>query len=462
MSEDQVKQKPFIDKVFDFFCSVKLSIFVLFALAVTSIFGTVIEQGKEAANYIAEYGSTWGGMINVFNLGDMYHSWWFQVLLALLMVNITFCSIKRMPAAIRQMNDKDPLYDKREKSVAIHEKNQIAVSGSDLSAAAEKVASVIGAKAGKVYRGEADGSFYVMGSRGGWARMGVYVTHFSLFLFTLGAIVGLMTGFKGAINIVEGQTAKEIYDRAQQKLVPIGFSVRCDSFAVSYYPNSGRVKDYTSVLTVIDDGKEVETKTIEVNDPLIYNGYYFYQSSYGRSGFNGVFVTIAGPDRNYLYTNTFVGNGKRLQLPGNTEFVIRDVREDQGANGPAGLVFGISNGMNLVGSGTAYEASLGRAWYPVGQYQVRVDKIDWLEYTGLQVARDPGVPIVWAGCILITIGLVISFFVSHRRVWVKVSKSDKGVTLSVVGNASRNRVSFETWFNELCEELQDGFEKKKG
>jgi hypothetical protein len=43
---------------------------------------------------------------------------------------------------------------------------------------------------------------------------------------------------------------------------------------------SGMVKDYFSDLVVIKDGKEVLKKTIQVNDPLYYGGYHFYQSSY--------------------------------------------------------------------------------------------------------------------------------------------------------------------------------------
>jgi hypothetical protein len=45
-------------------------------------------------------------------------------------------------------------------------------------------------------------------------------------------------------------------------------------------PQNRMVKDYFSDLVVIKDGKEVLKKTIEVNDPLYYGGYHFYQSSY--------------------------------------------------------------------------------------------------------------------------------------------------------------------------------------
>ncbi len=46
------------------------------------------------------------------------------------------------------------------------------------------------------------------------------------------------------------------------------------------YLAAGMVKDYFSDLQVIEDGKVMLEKTIEVNHPLYYGGYHFYQSSY--------------------------------------------------------------------------------------------------------------------------------------------------------------------------------------
>ncbi len=42
-----------------------------------------------------------------------------------------------------------------------------------------------------------------------------------------------------------------------------------------------QIKDYKSDLTVLDEGSVVAEKVIEVNDPLHYGGYHFYQRSYG-------------------------------------------------------------------------------------------------------------------------------------------------------------------------------------
>ena len=44
----------------------------------------------------------------------------------------------------------------------------------------------------------------------------------------------------------------------------------------------GQISDYKSDLTVLEEGREVARKTIEVNDPLHYGGYHFYQSSYDQ------------------------------------------------------------------------------------------------------------------------------------------------------------------------------------
>lgn len=40
------------------------------------------------------------------------------------------------------------------------------------------------------------------------------------------------------------------------------------------------IKDYKSILEVVNNGKIVKQKTIEVNKPLFYGGYHFYQNTF--------------------------------------------------------------------------------------------------------------------------------------------------------------------------------------
>lgn len=456
MSE-QKKQKSFVDKAYDFLSSVTLSILVLIGLAITSIIGTVLQQNAEPSEYVASYGEKWAAIIQSLNLHDMYHAWWFQVLLALLLLNITFCSLKRLPHAIKLMKDRDPVFDGR--PVAIHERRELRANA-PVAGTAEKVSALLATKVGKVERAEKDGAIYLFSSRGAWSRMGVYVTHFSLFLFAVGALIGTQWGFKGAVNIVEGQTATEVYDRAQGKMVPIDFGVRCDKFTLEHYPD-GRPKGYLSDLTVFENGREVVKKRIRVNDPLIHNGFYFYQSSYQKIGVKSVKATVAGPDRQIIATAALLEEGTNgIKLPDGTELALLEMWKDKrDPNGPTGIILATHQGGRILQRGVAFPPMQEQSWWPVGAYQVRLDEVNELYYTGLQVAKDPGVPVVWAGCILITFGLLISFFLSHRRVWAKISTKGSATEVLLAGNASRNRIAFEHWFETLAQEARETFEK---
>lgn len=71
-------------------------------------------------------------------------------------------------------------------------------------------------------------------------------------------------------------------------------------------------------------------------------------------------------------------------------------------------------------------------------------------YTGLQVAKDPGVWVVWVGCILMMVGIYIAFFMSHRRIWVKIE--NRNVTIG--GNASKNQGGFQLFMERLTTKLK--------
>ena len=84
-------------KLYDFFSSVKLAIFLLLTLAITSIVGTIIEQQQDPEKYLMEYGQTTYKILKFLGFTDVYHSWWYISLLTLLAVNLVVCSIKRLP-----------------------------------------------------------------------------------------------------------------------------------------------------------------------------------------------------------------------------------------------------------------------------------------------------------------------------------------------------------------------------
>jgi cytochrome c biogenesis protein len=75
--------------------------------------------------------------------------------------------------------------------------------------------------------------------------------------------------------------------------------------------------------------------------------------------------------------------------------------------------------------------------------------------TGLQVVKDPGVWTVYIGCLMMIVGLIIIFFMAHRRVWVFVEKREKGTGIFLSGNSNKNKIGFEKDVARLVE----GFEE---
>jgi ResB protein required for cytochrome c biosynthesis len=92
-----LKQKDsFADQIWMFFASVKLTVYTLVLLALTSIVGTVVLQNGSPEAYIRLYGPGLYNMILVLDLDRMYQAWWYLLLMVVLCVNIVVCSIDRL------------------------------------------------------------------------------------------------------------------------------------------------------------------------------------------------------------------------------------------------------------------------------------------------------------------------------------------------------------------------------
>ena len=88
-------------------------------------------------------------------------------------------------------------------------------------------------------------------------------------------------------------------------------------------------------------------------------------------------------------------------------------------------------------------------------------KVEEIYSTGLQVTKDPGVWVVWLGCLIMVGGLIVTFFISHRRVWVLLSPNGKETNITIVGSTNRNLIAFERDFQKLTEGIRAGLGKKQ-
>ncbi len=83
------------NKVWQFFCSVKLAVVIILVLVVACILGTVILQEKTLDTYTAKYGYGLATFFRIIQLDNVFHSYWFAFLLVLLCANLICCTIKR-------------------------------------------------------------------------------------------------------------------------------------------------------------------------------------------------------------------------------------------------------------------------------------------------------------------------------------------------------------------------------
>jgi len=434
-----------MDRVWDFFISVKLAIVTLIVLAAASILGTIIEQNQPPEKYHKIYEDWAFALMERINLFDMYHSVWFLFILVLFTVNLSCCTIDRFPKMLKVVrNPRTKLDGSLEKSLSLSDRWK---RKGPLSEWAGKYSEALAASFAKPKVTEDGGEVHLYAETGVASRFGVYVTHLSIVIIFIGAIVGNVLGFKGYVNIPEGEAVAQVPVRGGTLMQDLGFTVRCNSFRLETYP-SGQPKAYISDLTVIDGGRETVRKTIVVNDPLQYKGIWFYQSSYGQAGGTKAQVAVSRKD------GTPMGG---LALAPNEPVPVDGY----------GTVRGVNYDQNFQGNGPALQVVVEKPGQPAASFWLfqaspnldrqRADSLVFSFaglsskfFTGLQVAKDPGVNIVWLGCALMVIGLIMAFFLSHQRVWIRLAQGTDGrVEVVLAGSASRNRLAFEKKFEKL-------------
>jgi len=448
--------------LWDFFCSLKLTVTVLILLAVTSIIGTVVQQNLDPQEYLKFYEESTYHLLVKLQFTDMYHSWWFMGLLVLFSINLIACSIKRLPRVWRTVTQPvlvadDSLYK------TLSNIDELLVKDSPANAR-EKLKSFLGQHFSEPVVTERDDRIYLYAEKGAWARFGVYVTHLSILLIFMGAIVGSLWGYKAFVNIPEGSAISKIWPRTGGEPIQLGFEVRCDDFNVSFY-DSGRPREFKSLLTILEDGKpvseELTRRPIVVNDPLSYKGITFYQSSYGPTG---------DPELKFRVRHVASGETAELsvamnkvaQLPGGGAFRVVNFTPTFQNFGPAAQLEVMPGAGHQHRDGEQHQFVVLQAFPEFdarrgGEYVFSLLDFEQRYFTGLQATKDPGVWIVWAGCALMVIGSLVAFFMSHRRIWVTIQAVDNKTGVKIGGSAHRNQPAFELFFDELKKNLKEEF-----
>jgi len=470
------EKKDIFESIWHFLASVKLAIFVLITLALSSIIGTIVEQKAEPAQNLALLSKFFGDsaaptVYNIFaKLGfmDMYGSWWFTSFLVIFSINLIVCSIDRFPKTWRVINTpQKPLSANAIKSMPVKKEHSFKVS---LTTAKDEFINVLKASRYHVSEATEEDSVRLYTQKGKYARLAVYVVHLSIILIFIGAIIGIRYGFKGYLNLPEGSSSSVLYE-SPTKSIPLGFTVKCNWYETEYYEGGDTPKEFHSELVVIENGREVLKKVIQVNDPLTYKGITFFQSNYGvmpnAVGQFAIDITPAGGQEKRVWLKF----GDIFEIPGTgIKGRIHDFSPALTRDRNTGRL--ISYSENMVNPAVAIEflppdGNSFIGWilkrYPEtsaipGGHSVKLADYWGVEYTGLQVSKDPGVWMIYLASILMCISLYICFFVSSKRIWIDITGDKKAVNVTVGGSTNRNRLNFEIEIDRILAHVSQAIE----
>ncbi|MFD0905173.1 cytochrome c biogenesis protein ResB [Actinomadura sediminis] len=486
--------------------TMRTALILLFLVALGSVPGSVFPQRGQAPEDVALYleeHKTIGPWLDKFSMFDVFAAPWFAAIYILLFVSLAGCVIPRAAKHYRSMRARPP--------AAPRNLRRLPQSASfETDAAAEDVLEdARRALRGKRFRVDVDGGA-VSAEKGYLGETGNLVFHLALLalLFALG--LGNLFGYRGNILLTEGDTfanSLSLYDQfepgrvfSSDDLPP--FTVRLEDFQAEYQEEGdsrGQATDFTAKVHFRDDpGDEEKAYDLKVNHPLVVGGAKVYLLNHGYSPVftvkdaNGnvafqdavpflpmetrnytsegvVKVPDAQPEQLAFYAimwPTAVATKDGEQIVSAFPAPLRPVVTITSFKGDVGLDEGtpqsvyklegigetlqpIKDGQKLLEPGDTFEL-------PDGAGTIEFEGVR--EWASLSVNRDPGRIPALVASILAVAGVVASFMVRRRRMWVRAAAGKGGRTVVEVGGLTLGSATSE--FDDIVAALrgpeQDG------
>jgi cytochrome c biogenesis protein len=446
-----------LDGLWRLLTSMRFAMVLILAIAVLGVVGSLVIQAPAGVltdaeakadwiNGIRPRFGGWTGLMDQLQLFEIFNSIVFRLLVAALTVSLVACSVHRIPGMIRTATK-----PRLEIGPGFFEHAPQHESIVVRHSAAETLEIVQRALRARRYRTLAsdDGTIHLYADRFRWAPFAGLIGHLSLVVILAGAIVGSAFGYRdSSFTLAEGATLPVAAES--------GLSIKLIDFSDTYYATTGAPSDYASQVVLYKDGNEVARHTIRVNDPLRYGETTFYQAFFGSAAV----MTVKDAKGNVL-----VSQG--VPLAWRTTADDRPVGSVSipGTNYVAWVVGTLGNGdptikpgqmqVELYGStdGTPVAQQVLDQGKPttIGDLTVTFDRET--QFTGLNVARDPGVILVWLGAVLLFVGFVIRFTLPHKRLWARIVPRHGGAVLGMASLGNRD-AALGTEFEQLVNDVR--------
>ena len=450
-------------KIWQTLGAIKTGVILLILAVILSAAGTVILQrpATEADEMQRAYSPQVLRLLDGLGLTDVFHAWWFVLLLSLVSLSIIIASVQRFPSAWRFFSRPYKSPDESFRKALPTHKLIPTIDEEAALSVAERALQKAGFRPERIVR---ENGFSLFGERNRLSEMAVYIVHISLLLILLGGSIDALFGWRAFVTLTRGQQSYQVQPQnGSTRNLP--FAIRCDGAGQENYAD-GTPKRWWSDLSVLKDGKVVLRKQIVVNDPLVYRGIRFYQASYGKTGKIDKLVLTATPRDGHAPRDITIALDKTVPLDADTTVRLAEFIPDYVVGD--GQVYARSNELQnpaahlVVQSKKSGEAI--NVWLPPipgveqnasSSYTFEGKDIQMAYFTGLEVSHEPGQWSVWAGVVLMGIGLAVVFYLVHVRVWAVPVRDARGqLKLWIGGTANKNKEAFEQRFRNLVETIE--------
>lgn len=463
----QTYNKTIVDKIWNFFSSVKVGVWLIVIALVSTAIGTILPQEAYIPNTVAAseyYEKAYGTLGKVYYLLGLHHlfsSWWYLLIIGMLGISILIASIDRFFPLYRSLKNQ-----KVERHNSFLERQRIfgvtKKPGQEIDL--EKIKHNLKDRHYRIR--EENGS--ILAEKGRFARFGPYVNHIGLILFLLGALLRSVPGMymDKQVWVREGETKElpgtngeyylknnefifQVYNKDnkddqpfKQAIEKVGMVAKNYQSNVTLYKQEGHVlPGEKPKLTKVKDFK------IKVNHPLKYDHYALYQVDYKLNelsemsfqlinkktlkGYGTITIDLNNPKSSYILKKgysvkllsyfpdfEFKENGEpttKTRIPNNPAFIFKMYTPDK----PKGEVSFVAIRQTIE---------------PLGQndYKMAFAGVDTRNVSALTVRKDLTLGILFAGGIIFMIGVIQGAYWNHRRIWIK--KKDDEVWLAAHTN----------------------------
>jgi len=260
-------------KVFAFLRSMRFGIILLVLIALCSVAGTVIPQGREVAWYAQTYRSL-HGYILLLRLHRVFESWYFIALLVLLCLNLSLCSVLRIRTVVKAAKTETERAAKTPDTVRLTPEG------------AEKLREYLtGMRCKAVTVDEA-----TVWRRHSFGRYGTFITHLSILLTV---VFGALALYTPTVTDRECMPGESIF-------MDDGTEIHVHDFRIA--DDTGRLDFQSRVQITLPNGRRSEIAELKVNHPFSFGPWKLFQQTFATAGSVTVTDLETGGSDDFLLT----------------------------------------------------------------------------------------------------------------------------------------------------------------